>query len=353
MGPEPGPSGAANGGANGGGRPDAAVPADGGRPPASALSELAASLAPGEWRELPTTNLDADYLGTNATGERGAHAATDWSDYLVWDAPTQQVLYTGAGHLEPYKFMVYGAADNTWHAPTNLAPCMLLGGYDGCFNHGYHNGTLDVARRRFYFQALGTLLIYDLVADHWEERQLPDNVLQVRGSATVYAPVLDRLVLAGAGSVGVYDPASGRYEEIASGLQMGEYHNTGTYSARHDLFVFGGGNDSPALYAMDREQKIRRLPDAPTVVHVAITTLTTDPITGDVLLLSGGVLYALNLSTSQWREVGRAPGPVHSALLTADTDHHALATPLSDHGVVMFLVPQDPYGVYLYRHAPP
>src|SRR3712207_4536558 len=114
---------------------------DGAAPTRSAPADLAPSVDAAQRRRPQATKLSREFVYTDATGADGSTANTDWSDYLSWDPPTQRVLYAGAGHLRPYKFMVYSAGDNTWRAPGNLAPCMLLSGYSGCFNHGYHNGT--------------------------------------------------------------------------------------------------------------------------------------------------------------------------------------------------------------------
>lgn len=312
----------------------------------SPVAQLAASMSSGEWAALSTEGLDEDLLYIDALGDFGSTAHTDWSDELSWDPCTQQLLYIGAGHLRPYGFVRFDAPNNTWfRTDDGLPDCMYVGGYEGCFTHGYDNAALDVDAGRLWFNAQSRLFSFDVATQSWEEHaSWPAELPVGYGSATELFVSTNELVSVLGGSVGVFDMTTGTGTRVVDGLAMGPYHNSAVYSPLHDLLLFGGGNDSSAFFAMDAAHQITPLPDTPRPLHIAYTTLTFDPTGGDVLLLgSDGSMHAFDPSSGVW-----SPAPPPPFELSGE--QHALAAPLHDHGVVLFMRPQGAYDVHLYKH---
>lgn len=102
--------------------------AEGGQPiPETELGKLAASLQPGEMKELKTKGLtrnlikswydwDHDAKGTRIYGAQAMFEIMtgNWSNDAKWDPVTRQVLYIGIGHYAAMKFVTYSADSNEW-----------------------------------------------------------------------------------------------------------------------------------------------------------------------------------------------------------------------------------------------
>ncbi len=94
--------------------------------PETELGKLAASLKPGEMKELKTKGYtgsvlkswyswDHDEKGTRIYGaQKMFNVAISWSHDAKWDPVTRQVLFIGIGHYASLKFLSYSADTNTW-----------------------------------------------------------------------------------------------------------------------------------------------------------------------------------------------------------------------------------------------
>lgn len=319
------------------------------------LGMVAAQMAPGSWRLFQTSGLTRDLLYIDANGKDGSTAHTDWSDELSWDPRSKTVYYIGAGHLRAYGFLQYKAESNQWiRQDKGLPPCMYLGNYEGCFNHGYDNAALDVASGTLYFNSHRRLFAYDTTRATWTESRLPDSVPAGYASASEFFPGLGLAIVLG-GAIVTVDPQTKVVTPIATGLPMGPYSNVTAYSDVHRTLFFGGGNGSRKLHAMDKDRRVTALPDAPDIVHVGMTTLTTDPVSGDLLFLSTLMqLHSYDPTTRTWRLLGDAPfmnfAAPRSEVMNGQVNHHVLAAPIATSGVTMFVLPSDRYEVYLYKH---
>lgn len=127
---------------------------------------------------------------------------------------------------------------------------------------------------------------------------------------------------------------------------MGSYHNIAKYSIRHKSVILGGGNGGRQLYRLAADGSLTRLRDAPVKIGINNSVVvTTDPVSGDLLVISDSralrALRALDVERNQWRLVARTT-PIRWGKVTA--------TPLSDHGVIMFVTLR-PEKALLYKHA--
>ncbi|MBL8955924.1 MAG: hypothetical protein JNK82_34435 [Myxococcaceae bacterium] len=359
-----GSSGAVGGRSDGGSAVDAGPPLDGGYfvcpgvTGAGRIATMAAQMAAGEWRELPSPGWNYNLLYTDCNGATGSTAHTDWSDELFWNARTQSVMFIGAGHLRSFGFVFFTDAVGSWcRNDVEVDSCMRETGYSACFTHAYDHQAFDPGRGRLMMLNAGLgVYEYDVAARSWSNRTLPSGVPGAQGGygrSFEYFASRDQLFV-GLGSTGVMvGRFGGPVTSLAAMPGVGPYHNTGVYLPHHRAVLYGGGNDSKKLYVIDEQLMVRSVPDVTfpagvsDVIHVAETTLTYDPIYGDGLLLSKeGTFHAYDYATNAWRRLADPPWrgqPGYS---------HALAAPIDDHQVVLFAFPQSAYKVWLYKPAP-
>ncbi len=311
---------------------------------ATVLGLLALDLAPGAWAEVIAPGLDRELLYIDANGLDGSTAHTDWSDELHWDRDSQTVYFIGAGHLRSFGFIQYQGATNSWcRHDEGLPSCMYETGYSGCFTHSYDQQAYDPVSRRLYLGAGLWLGEYDIATRAWSERSFPSGTPTGYGAIVEHYPPTGELFVY-IGGTGVLNTVGGANRPVVANLATGPYHNVGVYTAPADLMIFGGGNGSSSLVALRADGSIDDIPDAPAEVHVAYSTLTVDPNTGEVLFLTAtGAFHAYNPTTREWRRLPDTPFASYAA--------HALATPIADHGVVFFMLPQDDYRAFIYRHS--
>ncbi|HJS21852.1 MAG TPA: hypothetical protein VJ764_04290 [Steroidobacteraceae bacterium] len=309
---------------------------------ASALSDAAAALQPGQWVQLSTQNFNSQLLVD------GDYDVFYYSEDMTWDPVTRQILLVGGGHANDAEFLRYNEATNTWSRtkPTG-------GFWHGNFSHAYdHNAIIPSLGKFFHrqpaFDPSDRIEIYDIPTGVWSRSAaMPERPGCCGGLE--YFPELNGLILAN-GDAGVlfYDPVSNSWQNI-SGASWGDYHNFAEYSPVHKTMIFGGGETSGtnAIFRMNANRQITRLSNAPGHMGITHSIVTTDPNSGNHLVFFNSSFYEFNPATDTWRlQSGDAPwnGGVFGTV----------ATPISTYGVVMFAH----YGgandarVYLYRHSP-
>lgn len=328
---------------------------------ATPLSEAAASMRAGEWLEFSTTGFNWDLIYRDVNNETGSTPNTAFGDRLTWDPGTRTIPFLGLGHYRAWKFMHYTDETNAWAGDTNLPDtCMFTGG--SCICHPYNNGTVNTDSSIFYFMQcseawdpqLNKLYRYDIRAASWTVIPVPSGYNMSYGYCLTYFPALNSLIQLKQSSLNRLDLATGGWSHVtvpAPGIPDVSYHQCMTLSALKRKMVFGGGqlyrdpgpdSNFSYMFVMDSAGSVSRLPDAPTPYAVEATTLTSDPVTGDILLVGwDDELYSLDLDTREWtHQAGRKP----------PFTEQALATAVPDYGVTLFMVP-DILKTYLYKHA--
>ena len=76
---------------------------------ASALSDAAAALQPGQWVQLSTQNFNSALLDDGAS-----YDVFYYSEDMTWDPVTRQLLFVGGGHASDAEFLRYSEDTNTW-----------------------------------------------------------------------------------------------------------------------------------------------------------------------------------------------------------------------------------------------
>jgi len=309
---------------------------------ASALSDAAAQLQPGQWVVLDTQNF------TPALLNDGSFTVLYYSEDMTWDPVSRQILLIGGGHANDAEFLRYSEATNTW---TRTKPG---GGFwHGNFSHAYDHNAIAPGKGKFFhrqpaFDPSNRVEIYDIASQAWSRSAAMPTVPGCCGGLE-YFPELDGLVLAnGDDGVLFYDIDANSWSRI-SGTSWGDYHNFAEYSPVFKTMIFGGGETSgtTAIFRMNEQRQITRLGNSPQHTGITWSVVTTDPNSGLHLVFFNNTWYEFNPSTDTWRlQPGDAPWP--------GGIFGTVATPISTYGVVMFLnyneggTPR----VYLYRHSP-
>lgn len=283
-----GSSGGSTGGSSGGGTVITS----------SSLSQLAASLAPGQWGELQTNNINS------ALSASGASDMTiGYSEEMKWNPVTRQLQFVGSDHGDCTKFVVYDEATNRWTDKGKPA-------WVSCItNHGYDHMAVDPATGDLFSRVFRTGDLYRWDGSQW--RALPTLNFGYTGAAAVgleYFPEMDGLVWASVesgtlGSVFLWERKSNSWKRLTSAsLPMGDPHQMVEYNPVHKVVVFGGGNGSRDIYSLDAQGNIRTLTRAPYGVGSGnASRFTVDPVSGDFLVFfDNGEFWVYDYPSDSW-----------------------------------------------------
>jgi len=194
---------------------------------------------------------------------------------------------------------------------------------------------------------------YNVATDTWSLLpELPETYVS-HGTALAYFPDMGGLIRVISGRVHFYNKGTQSWSVLADNLPMGEYHNIAEYSAGAKTMLIGGGNYGEELiHRIDADGTVTRLKDAPVNLASAGTVVTTDPVSGDFLIISGdGRFYSYDILLDR--------GELISNMLPFEFGdgwggHKTIPTPISNYGVTMFTIGwNDSDGqVFIYKHVP-
>jgi hypothetical protein len=198
---------------------------------------------------------------------------------------------------------------------------------------------------------------FDIAAQTWSELPSNDALEYVQCCAGIeYFPGLGLIWVQGGetsagGGVFRFDESQNQWLRLAKDLPMGNYQQSATYSAAHQVMLFGGGASS-ALYQLDATGEVTALPDAPIAFGTMSAILTVDPVGGDFLLFGeDGSFRSYDPSDGSWT---LEPGSDFFApvLGSESAIWQVVAAPIDTYGVVMFIKFNfDQSQVYLYKHS--
>lgn len=328
----------------------------------TALSDLADSLSPGEFQELNTNGFgDGQFL------RQGTNTAIDFADSAAWDPNTRKFLFIGAAHGEPTKFIIYDEASNSWSEGPH--PC------GGCGSHAYDHNTIDPASGVFYWRhpsALDQSIVYryDVSGGTWltplpNDDWVMANSTRKRGhrfAGMAYFPDRNELITIGSRSVrnisitGSNNNLGSDHDSPNDWGSLGSY-NYGSnyafveYNPVHNLILFGGGKSgddvSRSIYTLGPNGSVQQKNDSPVTLMMSNSgsvtkdrsLMTVDPASGDYLVLSDvGKLHVYNPVSDTWNTNTR----------TLPWGSYSVATPVSTHGVIMFVAEKK---VWVYKHG--
>jgi len=355
----------------------------------SQLANLAASMLPGTWAQLPTNNFNDG----NEMRPRSGGSALEYTDKAgAWDSLSKTVILLGGSHPGENSpcpnwsdiFAKYSESTNTWSNNFDSSlpdPCpsaddafVQLGG----IGHAYQHNTIVPSTGDFYHRqySSGKVMFWSQKAQAWNQCSVIHpgfRSFQVAG-ALAYFPDRNSLVFVD-GDWGVWELSiasgncNGKWVQRAStfggGMSpqlngMNHYNNFAEYSPVCHCLLFGGGN--PVFYRMDLRGNVSKMNPAPMAITVpqngSGAIITVDPKSGLFLVWDGnghenGKAYEYDPNTDAWRTTGVDspifPGPDCNGGGVCET----IAIPISDYGVIMFVQAGSAAGgkVYLYKHT--
>lgn len=318
----------------------------------SALSDLAASLQPGEWGELSTNNFgNGSILITDDNG-----CLMEYSDEAQWD-PVGKKLYimgTSRGDCACYgtnnqKWVTYDEAANAWTAMPR--PSFYWG------FHGYDHAALDPVRRHYYVRSVASREVhrYDIATGQWSS--IPDMPTDYQAccSALEYFPEMDRVVFSYPveDEFHLYDPSTNTWSSVIPwGYAVGNtIHNITEYDAVNGVLYFSGENGTTDLFKLDSAGNVTKLANAPVSLGISgtCTQHTVDPVTGKFLLFKpDSNIYEYDPAGDSWRQTGKHPlfNPIYSGRMIA------VSAKIPEYGVIISVKWDGGNSkVYLYRHS--
>jgi hypothetical protein len=319
---------------------------------ATTLGQLAGNMEPGTWAKLETNGLD-ELL--DAPGSYTVRSLLEYADGGAWDRLEEKFYFIGGGHDAIKRFIVYSVETNTW---TELPQPYWI---PGNTMHGYDHTAINVEAGELYHSPYGDsesryIYKYNIASGSWSRIEArPYNLDGYVACCTgiEYFPEMGGLILSdgSSGEIAFYDREKDEWTDLARGLPMGEYHNFAEYNPVHGVLIAGGGNGSPDIYRVDPDGTVTEMGTAPIDLWVSGTVTTTDPVSGDYLVLASGLtLYAYDVTKDEWR-IADANPPMRPVY---DSDaFDIIATPVPNYGVTMFVIQADWYDgeVWLYKHA--
>jgi hypothetical protein len=335
-----------------GGRPCAVQPKRAGigeltrRDQPTELETLAAAMKPGAWAELKTKGYTADLLKVQN------HHILEYTGAAAWDPTSRQVLFVGQGHYSALKFISYDATANAWKL--RQTPPWWKGDAQtgkGPIGHAYYNNAIDPGRGVFYLHQSATRLVhrYDVAKEEWKTLPEIAGATTGHGTAIAYFPERKGLVRVLGGTVHFFSEEKNEWTRLADKLPTGPYHNVAQYSAVHKVVLFGGGNNSKELFRFDAEGKITQLKPAPVEIGINTAVVTSDPVSGDFLVLyKDDKFYSLDPVKDVWKELRTERMPFRMKGSSFDV----VATPVSNYGVTLFFTAERRgLKVYVYKHS--
>jgi hypothetical protein len=226
---------------------------------------------------------------------------------------------------------------------------------NGTTLHAYDHQAIDTKRGHYFQRRLGGTGVhrYNISAGSWDRiADIPLNYYPPIASALEYFPELDGLVFVsgrgqGVSEVYLYSMATSTWSIIASDLYMGDYHNFSEYDPVHKVLLFGGGNGSSDVYALDASGKVAKKKSAPVELGIARSVIVGDPVSGKLLVFAeNGTSYEYDVVGDSWKTIGS-----HN-LKDNYGDLSAVAAPIASYGVDIFV--KADFGrstVLVYKHS--
>ncbi|MHC4916790.1 MAG: hypothetical protein ACYTGB_15000 [Planctomycetota bacterium] len=357
------------------------------------LGKLAASLKPGEMKELRTEGYTFDLIKSwydwdhDAKGGRvyGARKMFNiftggWANDGKWDPKTRRVLYFGGGHYASFKFVTYSADSNAWKVmpvPVWCDPRIektsekygwarngwmqdeKTGKKRKCWprGHTYDCNAIWPEKRLYVLTMWNWMRFYDLDKDEWKP-SAPDFRGDAMGPCEAF-PELGGFVAfpPRGGQLRLYDPDTGKRRELGQ-VSFG-LHGVMEYNPVHKVLVVGGGDVKKApskdLYLVNKEGKVKKLKPPPVWLRCTPTAkLICDPTSGEYVIQeyvpgkdkgkapAKARVFAFHPLRDEWKEIPGLRLP------------EGVAVPINTHGVVMICTAGKKEGLhcFLYRHKP-
>jgi hypothetical protein len=294
----------------------------------TALGDAASQMASHAWRPLQTQDLTHDMF---FTGDGNVlEPIFCYSHNGVWDENTQQLLYMGSPHYQPWRFLIYSAETNSWRR------------HDFPFSdvHSYDKIAMDEKGNMYYYKT-PELYKFNTLSDSWS--QLPSLSADFSGGL-VYFPERNGLYYVEGGSVYFFDLSASKWSTVKTGLAMGGLHNIAEYNPVHHFVLFGGGNGSRDLYRIDTDGSITKIKNTAFELRNSSTLFAPDPVTGNYVFITADKtdsVYEYNPINETWKSVAKN--------FISDVGN-SVFIPISTYGVIAYLTDSQ-WPVLLFKNG--
>lgn len=318
--------------------------------PPTSLATTAAAMLPGTWvafnPSYSTGTLDA------LIDVGGGKRCTEYADKMTWDSVRRQIYFTGGGHGQQEKTIVYNDDTTTW---TDLGSPPWYTVNPGGATHGYqHNAFAGSTQYYLQFATNATLHTRNVVTGAWGLLNTSGISLGSDGAigSLEWFPTFGTgsLIIIDGSADGVYRWNGTSWSSIAPLPAMGGYHNAGVYSPIKDLMYFGGGNGSSQLYTMTKTGVITPRANCPVEFGIVASITTVDPVSGKLLVISQDkTVRVFDPANNTWStDTLPPPGFWTGSLYGSGDAFGILAAPIYDYGVTMFITISGPT-IYLRK----
>jgi hypothetical protein len=337
-------------------------------PASSVLAQAAQSMAVGTWLNFPIPNLDSVLVTTGSSN-------ITFSNSMAWDAFRKKMVFIGADHGAPVPPIGPGLLrieyDEATHTVAVVPP------HPGVTGHGYGHTTVNPFNGDIYHQVYNSRQVKRFNGTSWSNLPLWTGLNNITASCAWW-----KSGLSGVGVQGAYvafNPGNGAgnqndgqiigYDPIAAAWTInfgGAAPNAGppTYSevvAMSDVkncFVYSGPGYGGRMFRMNADRSTTELTTCPITVGVQSANIVPCPVSGDILILRGGVLRALNPSgvgTYSTLTGSRTPPPLGGSPMGVGdpgAPHNVVSGAIPDHGVDMYwTATTSAASCWLFKHA--
>lgn len=335
----------------------------------SALSDLAASMSPGQWAELTGNSTWTD----SAFIYSGSHSGNimPFAFSGNWDSEHRQMHFQGSDHGETIpKHVIYDADSNNFSL--GVTSGLELWNY-----HGFDQQAIDPVTNRLYWRVSSNrTFILNYGDSSWSEAPTWNATKGINvalgthfwsGSMTgttagayfVYNSCTNGQVL-------IFNPITNTWisngDDIVGFGGVDTYQCFADYSAVYNCGWFGGGGSTNGKknWRLNADRTVTALADAPRLLGVQFGNVVCDPVSGNFLVISNsngtelpGKFYEFNpTGTGTWTDL-TAISPVPSSVGFFGDQEEAFSFPISNYGVVAYLnAHSNPtLNFWLYKHT--
>lgn len=315
---------------------------------ATPLAAASASMTAGSWATFSTLFSGTTSLLT-LIDAGGGKRIVEYSDKMVWLSGRKEIHFTGGGHLQATKSIMYTEANNTW-TDLGMPPWFSLGQFFHAYQHNAGRGNTH------YILRYGSSTIYamDSPSGVWTTLDTTGVSLGSDGAigALEWFPTFGSgsLIIVDGNAPGIFRWNGSSWSNIGS-VTMGGYHNVAVYSPIKDLLYFGGGNGSNALYTMSNTGAITTRAPCPVEFGIIQSVSTVDPVSGKLVLICiDQVIRVYDPATNTW---STDPTPPPAGFWSGNIYQEGnvmgiVAAPIYDYGVTMFITIGGP-AIYLRK----
>ena len=338
--------------------------------PVTEIGRLAATMAPGEVKELKTKNCNRDLFkmwydweedDIKRYGSQKMFNIICWNNDMKWDPVTRQVLVINGGHYSSFKFITYSADSNEWKlmpVPPWMDPRRADStacGRDGNNGnrswprtHFYDKLAISPSHRLFAVNQDG-LYLYDIDKAVWSSRIPTSSGGKDAFQVIEYFPEMNAFVYEcnWGRDLRLWDV--GKKKECRVGSYPFGIHGVMEYNPVHKVMVFGAGDArhkaNPNLYLLTKDGRVTK--QKPPPIHINCTPTSKfmcDPVSGEYVVKGRGSnkVYAYHPLRDQWAEI---PG---SSLPKVES----LGVAIDTYGVMLLLCRgrDKRFRCYIYKH---